>query len=161
MPRPFRLTLIAPDLLAGARTDSSANHALLARIASRGQVTHRWLATTAEQGRFRPWQRALLNALSLDESAHPSAATSALGAGLDSVGRDWLHAQPVHLAAGLNEVTLVPLRGEMALSSGELTALAPTLREHLAETEGRFHQTPANQWLIESPNEWKVRTVAR
>ncbi|HVF15709.1 MAG TPA: hypothetical protein VNA21_02330 [Steroidobacteraceae bacterium] len=140
--------------------DSSANHALLARIAGRGTVSHRWTSTSAEQGRLQAWQRALLNSLDLQESAHPSAVTSALGAGLESVTGDWLHAQPVHLAAGLNEVTLVPLQGEFALSSDELAAIAPTLSEHLAQTTLRFHQTRGNQWLIESQDQWKVRTVA-
>jgi hypothetical protein len=160
MPRPFSLTLIAPDLVAGAEADPSANHALLARIAGRGEVSHRWTPTTADEGRLQGWQRALLNALSLDGLTHPSAGTSALGAGIEHAASDWLHAQPVHLAAGLNEVTLVPLRGELGLSADEFAAIAPTLREHLADTKVRFHQTRANQWLIGSQDEWKVRTVA-
>jgi hypothetical protein len=158
------LTLIAPNSFAGALpvqgSDPSAKYALLARIAGRGEVSARWLSTSADQARLQSWQRALLDALSLSDSPHPSAVTSALGAGLEIGSNDWLHAEAIHLAAGLNDVTLVPLLGELAMSTEERAAIAPTLSQHLSESKIGFHLTRANEWLIESQDAWKVRTVA-
>jgi len=64
----------------------------------------------------------------------------------------------VHLAAGLNEVTLVPLRGANALTAEESGALAEVLRSHLADSDLKLHDI-GQAWLVESSSSWDVDTV--
>ena len=79
--------------------------------------------------------------------------------GLDAGSHHWLHADAIHLAASLNEVTLVPLRGEVALTSDELATMTPMLSDHLAPSELTIRRTTASGWLIESLCDWSVETV--
>jgi hypothetical protein len=118
-----------------------------------------WAATAAQEARLEAWQRGLLATLGLDEQSHPSALLAALGLDLESDSNHWLRAQAIHLAAGLNEVTLVPLRGEAALTAEECETLTPVLNEHLAASGVRIHRTSSNDWLIESSQGWDATTV--
>jgi hypothetical protein len=163
MSRSSCLTVVVPQLLSGAIADVSQRqpgNSLLARIAGRGERTRRWVATSPEDARLDPWQRGLLASLALEESSHPSAPLSALGLGLNQEPAHWLHADAIHLAAGLNEVTLVPLHRDFALTAQECAALTPALRDHLAANGLQLHRTSSNDWLIESPSDWNAQTVS-
>ena len=162
MPRSSRLTLIAPNVgiapSAAQSSGTSENLPLLARIGTRGERARVWRAGTAEEARLESWQRALLRALKLDESTHPSAAISAIGAQLSNEAQEWWHATPIHLAAGLNEVALVPLERELALSDDDMESLKPTLASHLDEGQLRLH-TIDRDWLIAANEYWQFESV--
>jgi hypothetical protein len=112
-----------------------------------------------QEARLKAWQRGLLATLALDERSHPSASLTALGLDLEADSKHWLHAEAIHLAAGLNEVTLVPLRGEAALTAAECEALTPVLNEHLVAGGVQIHRTSSNDWLVESSQGWDATTV--
>ena len=133
-------------------------HSLLARLAGRGSLKRRWHATSAQEAQLEPWQRGLLAALSLRESEHPSGPTVARAAGLATDPSDWLLAEPIHLAAGLNDMALVPLRRQLRLTSAEQAELTPLLREHVQTLGYRLHAA-ADAWLIGAES-WRVHTVS-
>lgn len=113
---------------------------------------------SAEQARLKPWQRGLLDALGLDEQGYASAALCALGAGIDE-RTDWLHAEPIHLAAGMNEVTLVPLTADAAPTTAERNALTAVMQAHMTSAGLELRASAANEWLIGSKQPFKVQTV--
>ena len=159
MPRSSRLILVVPQFLADAsRAETSSIPSLLGRIAGRGRCVRQWISERADAARLQSWQRGLLSVLDLTEHAHPSAPLAAVGLDLDTAAQQWLQVDLVHLAAGLNEVTLVPLRGANAVTLDEAAALASVLRPHLAESGLTLHDV-ANEWLIDSLDAWDVATV--
>jgi hypothetical protein len=149
------LTLVLPGLLEQLPRDP-ANDSLLARVCGRGDVAHRWHANSPDEARLKPWQRGMLATMGLEPSAYPSAAVCALAEGLAS--RHWLHAEPIHLAAGLNEVTFVPLRPAWGLTHEEIQEATGTLRPHLA-AEG-FELVPiSGGWLVGASEDFDAATV--
>jgi hypothetical protein len=166
MPRTSTLTLVAPRLFEHLRHRSVgpplSKDSILEVIAGRGHLERRWHADSFEQARLKPWQRGLLNALELDERSYPSASLSALGVGIsgmrDGTG-DWFHAEPIHLAAGMKDVTLVPLRLAAALTTEERRALTSTLQEHLTNDGCDLHPNASNEWLLGSTRPFNVQTV--
>ena len=155
MSRSSHLTIVVPGALE-RWANAVSKESLLARVAGRGEIARAWDASSQEHASLNPWQRGLLAALRLDERHHPSAPLTALGMGLEA--GEWVHAEPVHFAAGLNEVALVPLRGAAALAEQELDALTPTLAAHFADSGLAMHRGPRG-WLIKSPTPWRARTV--
>jgi hypothetical protein len=149
------LTLVLPRLLEQLPRDS-VNASLLASVCGRGDVAHRWQASSPDEARLKSWQRGMLATLGLDARAYPSAATCALGEGFAS--RHWIHAEPVHLAAGLNEVTLVPLQPAWDLTSDEMQEMTQTLQPHLA-AEGFDLALVPGSWLIGAPEDFAANTV--
>lgn len=158
MSRFVRLTVVVPDFTDSSESIRARQDVLYARLAGRGSVERKWDSRDAASGRLLPWQRGLLAALRLDEHAHPSAPLSALGAGL-SLERTWLHAELVHFAAGLNEVALVRLHGEHAVTVDERAALLQTLREHVESIGSSIDMTAAGNYLLGSSQHWDVQTV--
>lgn len=154
------LTVVVPRLLERLQSESAplAEDSCVALLAGRGDIARRWNATEAEQARLAPWQRGLLASLGLDERRYPSAPLTRFGRQSNSDHVDWLHAEPIHLAAGLNEVALVPLRPDAELDDAERDAMTAALRDHVA-AEGWTLQPCAHAWLIGSPREFDVRTV--
>ncbi len=150
------LTLVVPALPAQT-SDASM---LLARLAGRGEFSRKWQAATPDEARLQSWQRGLLATLGLDEASHPSAPVTALALNHDAVAARCLQADAIHLAAGLNEVTLIPLSGDFELTAEECAALTPTLHDHLLGNDLKLHRTSANGWLIESTEDWRVETVS-
>jgi hypothetical protein len=132
---------------------------LLARLAGRGEFSRKWPPATPGEARLQSWQRGLLAILGLDEASYPSAPVSALALHHDAVAAHWMQADAVHLAAGLNEVTLVPLNGNFELTAEECAALTPALHDHLLGNDLKLHRTSANGWLIESTEDWRAETV--
>lgn len=160
MSKASSLTVVVPRLLERLHSESAplADDSCVALLAGRGDIARRWQAADVEDARLKPWQRGLLAMLQLDAKCHPSAPLTALGLRAASECVDWLHAEPIHLAAGLNEVALVPLRPELELSDRERDAMTAVLREHAA-AEGWTLQPSARAWLIGSPRAFDVRTV--
>lgn len=155
MSRTSHLTVVVHGALE-RRDESLSKNSLLARVAGRGHLTRAWNVSEQDHACLSTWQRALLAALGLDERAHPSAPLTALGMGLDS--GEWLHAEPVHFAAGLNEVALVPLHGDASPSESEIEALTPVLAAHFAASALHLDRGPRG-WLIRSSAPWRARTV--
>lgn len=160
MSKTFSLILVVPRLLERLQTESdvqaAADESLLALVAGRGDVAHRWVASDAAHARLKPWQYGLLAALDLEPSSYPSAPIVALGE--DFEGPHWIHAEPIHLAAGLNEVALVPLQPSSELTQAERDAMSEVIRTHIA-ADG-FELRPSSRgWLIGSNDEFGVSTV--
>jgi len=148
-------TLVVPAL-----PQTSDASMLLARLAGRGEFSRRWQSATPGEARLQSWQRGLLATLGLDEASHAGAPVTALALNHDPVAAHWMQADAIHLAAGLNEVTLVPLSGNFELTAEECAALTPALHDHLLGNDLKLHRTSANGWLIESTEDWRVETVS-
>lgn len=166
------LTVVVPRCLERLQDLSDGpldGEGALAFIAGRGRVERRWPAKDAEHARLYAWQYGLLEVLGLDRdgrsAAFPSAATCALGT--RSVSRahasdravDWLHVEPIHLAAGLSEVTLVPLRGELAVYQTERDALSDVLGTHLQAEGFTLQPYGQSEWLLAAPRVLEAQTV--
>jgi hypothetical protein len=156
------LTLVLPHLLVSLQDDAGAElpqSRWIAELAGKGQLERRWRAESPQQARVRPWQRGLLETLAIAEEGAPSAPLCAASLSWPSSVQDWLHVEPIHLEAGLNEVTLLRLPPEAALTTEERDALTPLLREHL-EPEGLIVRPYAErEWLIGSPALLAAQTV--
>jgi hypothetical protein len=159
MSRAATLTLIVPDIrldpaeIVGAREDAWPR---LARLAGRGSVARPRATVRA----LRPWQAQLLRALSLDDSAarHASAPLSRLGAEPAPTPRFWMHAEPVHLAAGLDRLTLVPLAGEGATTESERVQLRDALQPHLRSCGLALHEA-GEAWFVAAEEPLRVETA--
>jgi hypothetical protein len=159
MPRSSRLTLVVPALLADMTSaDASSSDNLLSRIAGRGRYARRWSSDRREDARLQAWQRGLLHELALADVAYPSAPVYAVGESLDSSAKHWFHLDLVHFAAGLNDVTLIPLRGPTAVMPEEAAALASVIRPHLEQSGLELHEV-SQRWLVESPDARDTDTV--
>jgi hypothetical protein len=101
----------------------------------------------------------LLWALQLEPATHPSAALSALAQGLDLGACDWLHLDPIHLAAGLSHLSLVELEGELQPTAEQRGALEPLLRRHLRDAGCCLQVLRSGGWLLQWPRLAPVRTV--
>jgi len=135
---------------------------LLARLAGRGSLAMRW-DRRDPQADLRPWQRGLLSALDLPPERFPSAPVSAAGQMGTAAGEaggerggTWLHAEPVHFAAGLNRLTFLGLEGAARVTAAERDALRPLLADHL-QASG-LALTASGDWLIHSPQPLSVQT---
>jgi len=145
------LTLIVPGMARElAHTDPAPEAPRLAHLAARGSLRHAWDRSDLTQGALCAWQRGLLWALQLAVPEHPSAALTALANDLTSEG-DWLHAEPVHLVAGLNHLSLIELAGELQLSPQHSAACEAAVREHLQACGLRLHVLRSGRWLMQMP----------
>jgi len=145
------LTLIVPGMARQLATPGSALHACwLAHLAARGSLRYAWDRSDLASGALYAWQRGLLWALQLTVPGHPSAALTALASDLAGDG-DWLHADPVHLAASLSHLSLIELAGELQLSSQHSAACEPVVREHLRACGFELHVLDSGRWLIQTP----------
>jgi hypothetical protein len=146
--RVARLTVIAVGFDRERRREQQTRWPTLERLLARSERLDR---TTRESTfhSLESWQSDVLRVLSLEPV--PSAPVSAAGAGLPSESGQWLHAQFVHFAAGLNELVLVPLDGAQALSSTAQNELRSHLRDHVREA--------SFEWLSVGDRDW-LRTTA-
>jgi hypothetical protein len=161
MHRSSTLTLVITRLHDSLPVEDSVRTApgasVLALIAGRGKLERQWLQSSAAEARLETWQRGLVASLGLGELGYPSAPLAALSAGHEQLA-DWLHAEPVHLLAGMNEVSLVPLQPAFRLTHEEREALTPALQSHLA-VEGFQLRRSSNGWLVGTQEMLKVQTV--
>jgi hypothetical protein len=158
---PSSLTLIVPGIapsLAQAIADNAARWPRLARLAGQGRVAP---VTSDALPDLRPWQQGLLDALGLGATAaqYPSAAVTRTGDANERVGGYWMHATPMHLAAGLDHLSAVLLDGERAVTGPERAELETVVREHLAAASYELVRTSAGDWLVRVPHALEVSTV--
>lgn len=171
MPISRSLTLIAPQIapaLAQAAADAegrcAAQAALrwpqLARLAGRAGVR----CIERASGVHAPlsaWQSALLAALGCGEASarYPSAAVTRIGEAGEVVPGYWMHAEPVHLAAGLADLSATLLSGPHELSGAEREALAPTIAAHLRAAGFGLSGNAAGSWLVRGERELDLTTA--
>ena len=131
MDRLTRLTVIAPGFRRGlSALDTNARLPVLERLVARGECRQQ----PAQEPNFQAlesWQLDLARVLGTQPL--PSAPVSAIGAGLAPRDGTWLHAQFLHIAAGLDHLVLVPLRAEQALDEASLTQLHAALAAHVRD----------------------------
>jgi hypothetical protein len=157
MTHPCWFTLIAPGLDVSASAESASDkRGLLAKIAGRGRVRRTW--DRADVGAaLRPWQRGLVDALGLSSLNLASAPLTALGSGFSAQQGFWLHAEPVHLIAGLDRLTFVPLQDQVPLTLKERSSLAATLASQFPHNEFSWHATPTD-WFVRADRSLDVTT---
>jgi hypothetical protein len=90
---------------------------------------------------------------------YPSAAVIRTGIAGHRADGFWLRAQPIHLAAGLDRLTTVPLRGQLRMSVVERASLTPTLVDHLQSSGFELHDGADGEWLLRSEAPLQVQTV--
>jgi len=71
----------------------------------------------------------------------------------------WWHLERVHLAAGLNHLSLVELGASLQPTAEQCAALEPQLRQHLQAAGARFESLPGGCWLLQLPTTSQPRTV--
>jgi hypothetical protein len=157
MSRTTALTLIAsrhvPVSTGGS--DDGARTPLLARLAGRGAIER---IQEGDPG-LRSWQQALLQAVELpiEASAFRSAPLSAAGLREDASGF-WLHAEPMHFAAGMSDIAAAMLSGAARPTAAELALLTDTLAPHLRADGFELALAP-DGWLLRSTRHLAVTTV--
>lgn len=156
------VTLIAPRIgpaVMHAIASRTSRWPQLARLAGRGSLSCMPAARAAEPDGLSRWQRALLDALGLDgEYAHyPSAAVTRCGELGDIEGGFWMHAAPMHFAAGLDRLTVHALRGENRVLLAELAELAPAIASHLRSAGFELLMTATDEWLVRSERALEVQ----
>jgi hypothetical protein len=154
------LTLIAPHLnplLEGGSSDGATQWPNLARLAGRGSIAQRTLATKLE-----PLHDAVIESIGLREASdqYPSAAVIRTGASGERAAGFWLRAQPIHFAAGLDRLTTVVLRGAARMNEGERTLLEPIFIEHLQSSGLQLHHASNDEWLLRSDVSLQLQTVS-
>jgi hypothetical protein len=152
---PSSLTLIAPGIaasLAQAIADSAARWPQLARLAGQGRVFPVALQG-ASASDLRSWQQGLLAALGLSHAAgqYPSAAVTRTGDVREPAPGFWMHAVPMHFAAGLDHLTALMLEGDSAVTETERAELELVIREHLAAASCELVRTSRAHWLVHLP----------
>jgi hypothetical protein len=128
-------------------------------LAARGTLRCAWDRSELACGSLPAWQRGLLWALQLPPAQHPSAPLTALANGLAMGQGEWLHAQPVHLAASLSHLSLVELAGELQVTAEESAALAPALQAHLQAAGCELHVLRSGGWLLQMAQRLQLATV--
>lgn len=157
------LTLFAPQLapaLIQAMADHSSRWPQLARLAGRGSIEP--LSPPRATDGLRPWQAALLISLGLDASHehYPSAAVTRTGDTGERAAGFWLHALPMHFAAGLDRLTAVLLQGEGRIAKAEQAELEPTVAAHLRSSGFELLSSASGEWLVRSDRALEVQTLS-
>ena len=145
------LTLIASDIGVALSREVPASSSL-ARLAGRGSVAYRWARNDAETA-LRPWQRGLLSALGI---ASGSIASAAVGMSHQPDGY-WLHAEPVHFAAGLDRLSFLTLTDEARVSDAERRVLFDQLVPTFASGDFVLHAS-GPEWFLRSAQPLQVVT---
>ena len=156
------ITLIAPGLGAALRqsTGTIATTGALALLAGRGSVRQAWDRRELRDARLRTWQRGLLDVLGLDARQFASAPVSAKGENLADDTGYWLHAELIHLAAGLDRLSFLPLTGHAAVTLAEREALAPLIAQHLEDSPLRLQAGAKGRWLLHSSSPLDLQTAS-
>jgi hypothetical protein len=161
--------LIAPGLGTALRQtgESQSSTDALSLVAGRGAIRLAW-DRRALNAPLRTWQRGLLEVLHLESRDYASAPVSASGdlpihSASGEVVTDpsgyWLHAELVHLAAGLDRLTFLPLTGVAAVTSAERDALAPLISEHLQNSSLQLLGGVSRSWLLHSQRPLDLQTA--
>ena len=153
------LTLIVPDLV--FKDEPTTRPSVLAQFAGRGTLTNVEVQGHAARA-FALWELAVLRGCGLQPEvvALASAPLSRLGqtATLDS--HTWAHLEPVHLVAGLNDLSAMQLRGSSRATHEEHEALTATLNEHLRFDNYELQPNNQSGWLLRSTRELDATTIA-
>jgi hypothetical protein len=157
------LSLFAPEIrLASVQTlEDRSSWPQLARLAGRGSIEAVRNAHESSAPDLRAWQEALLQTLGLSHaSAHyASAPLVKLGGSPERTAEFWMHVEPVHLAAGLDRLTLVPWQEHTQVRMEERARLADTIGSHVREQSLRFEVAADGQWLMAAPRMLDVQTI--
>lgn len=137
---------------AAAELSSSA----LARLAGRGSVRFAWNRADTETS-LRPWQRGVLHALQLPEAGYSSAPISVLGHGHREAGPMWMHAEPVHFAAGLDRLSFLGLQGSARVTAEERAGLFDALHREFSTGDFTLHALGAD-WFLRSSSLLQIAT---
>jgi hypothetical protein len=157
MPKFPWLTLIVPGIGPSLRqVEDVAQAQSLSRLAGRGMLELRWDRRDAWLP-LRPWQRGLLSTLDISRAALASGPVSAVGCELVASDGYWLHAQPVHFAAGLQRVTFGLLEGEAQITAAEHLALTQSLAPHFPADGFTLHAS-SGEWFMRVANPLEVET---
>lgn len=157
------LTLIVPELRdVAALAAEEIQWRQLGRLAGRGSVQRIWSERDPRHAALRPWQHGLLTALGLQEHVdrHASAPLSMVGASLTPISGYWMHAELIHLAAGMDSLTCVPLRSHASIQSHELGELEATIADHLRTRGYALHANTSAGWTVAFDRRLDVSTVA-
>ena len=161
MPASPWLTLIVPGIAASlaqcAQQGNSSRE--LARVAGRGSLACKWDRRGNEDADLLPWQRGLLAALNLSSDDFASAPITAYGSDRARSGEFWLQVEPVHLAAGLDHLTLLPLQGQAAVEPQERDALFEVLAGHLQAGDATLCRLIDASWSLHCGQQLDVETV--
>jgi len=158
------LTLIAPQIapaLTLAVADRSARWPALAGLAGRGSLTCAQREALEVRAPLSSWQSALLDALGLGQARmrYPSAAVTWTGEAGEPARGFWMHAEPMHFAAGMQSLSALALRGERRVALAERAMLVPTLAAHLREAGFELSSTRDGDWLVRSERPLDVATA--
>ena len=137
-----------------AASESSSN--VLARLAGRCSVQFAWNRADADAS-LRPWQRGMLSSLQLQEMGYASAPISVLGHGHREKGPMWLHAEPVHFAAGLDRLSFLTLQGAARVTDGERAALFESLHREFSSGDFTLCAQGAD-WFVRSSSPLQIAT---
>lgn len=160
---PRSLTIVAPEIapsLARAIADKAARWPQLARLAGQGRV-----CAIAPHGApasdLRAWQQGLLAALGLGATStqYPSAPVTRTGDVNERASGFWMHAMPMHFAAGMDRLTAVMLEGHGAVTDCERAALEDSMREHFTAASCELVRSSEGQWLVHAPRALEVTTA--
>jgi len=112
-------------------------------------------------GALAPWQDALLAILGLDQeaAAFPSAAVTRTGDIGEPAEGFWMHACPMHFAAGMEHVSATLLRTDNRLVHAECAELASMLAEHLRLSGFELVSARDGAWLVRSAQAMQFETV--
>ena len=134
---------------------------LLWLLAGRGHLHRAANRHNLHDAYLRTWQRLLLNAARLEYRDFPSGPVSAFGDDIDTARTGyWLHADLVHLAAGLDRLTFLPLTGAAAVTAAEREALMPLIADHLQGSSLHLQPGASGQWFLRSQRSLDLHTVS-
>lgn len=91
---------------------------------------------------------------------HASAPLSINGASGRAVTGYWMHADLVHLAAGMDNVTCVPLQSHAAVRADERGELQATIADHLHTHGLTLHANTSAGWMVSSERRLDAATFA-
>lgn len=151
MSKAHALTLIVPELrdvpaLAAGETEWPQ----LGRLAGRGSVERIWRERDSRSASLQTWQYGFLSALGLQQESerYASAPVSMTGALRASARGYWMHAELVHLAAGMDSLTYVPLRSHAAVTPAERSELQASIADHLRACGLTSDGSTSAGWLV-------------
>jgi hypothetical protein len=156
------VTLLAPRIgpaVMHAIASRTSHWPQLARLAGRGSLACVPKAQAVEPDGLSRWQKALLDALELHHvyDRYPSAAVTRCGELGGFVGGFWMHATPMHFAAGLDRLTVHALRDDHRVVHAERAELEPAIAAHLRPAGFELLTSAGDEWLIRSERVLQVQ----
>lgn len=163
------LHLVLPHALQQLRAGPQATPATLKQWLAHGRRTRLWTDEDLSCARLDPWQHSLLTVVpdALRAQGLASASLTRRGAGADWQKGSCLHVEPIHLAAGLDDLRLV---FPPALSADESSQLFTSVQLLMSVAGFELHREPASdrwfmwcasqyQWLTYSPRSGFARRL--